>query len=1360
VSEVPELAAGPSASEHARSYISAFLRRRLASGDPLVEVESLTAQGALLLSDIEGWTARVEQLRGLGSEGLDELARALNAYFAEIGEIVYAHGGDVLTIAGDAFLCFWPAEDEAGAADATARAIAAGLAFQAASPGLPAPGGTPVMTRIGVAAGELHLSLVGGINGRWEVLPAGQAFDDVIATEVAAPAGSVALPLSTWELVVDRAEGVIVPGGDLVVVTAVDASVAPGVPADPVPEIPADVIAPFVPAPVRAWTVDSGTEWLAELRHVTVMMATLLNREVDPVKAIERSQRAIRAFQETMARFEGATKPGMDNKGLTLSAVFGLPPRAHEDDVERALRAAEALRAELDGLDLPCSVGVASGRAFCGLFGTDLRREYALYGDVTNLASRLAHAAQDEILCDDATTRLVGERFRFEALPPIPVKGWADPVPVARFVGMEAGAPPARHGELVDRTTERTEIARRLSRLTESGEPGVIVVEGDAGIGKSALVAEAVRLARAADVRVLTAAADAIERTTAYYAWRPVFTSALALNGESLDPGELERRALQQIGGLPEVERLIPLLSSVLPATIPDNEWTAAMTGDVRADNTAMLFTRMLSLLTAEAPALLVVEDAHWLDSSSRAVLRRVVGSVPRLLTIVTTRPAPTPSDDHDTVVALASDGPVRLTTLAPEHTAALVSKRLGVSRIPPHLSRFVEARVAGHPFFCEALVKTMQEGGVVRVESGTTVVGDLSRLDVPSTVEGAVLSLVDRLTPQQQLSLKVAAVVGPTFSLETVSEAHPVGSARSSVAADLEALATLDLVVPRQAERDHSYAFRHEIMRDVAYGLLTESQRRPLHRAVAEWYERNHSPQELEPHHALLAHHWAQAEDAPKAIIYLEQAGRSALHSGAFQEAAQFYAELRAQAQRGLRWTTDLRLRVLCQQGEAAAYYFLGDFERARALIEDSVSRLDRTVPKQPRSLAANLAAVAARQATHLIAPGRYRDRRMAQKELLDQAVEGYKTLVQICYLNGESGAELFYLMLAGLNLGEEAGSSPALARALANAATATSILNLRRLADGYAARAVQMADREGQSEALAYVWNVHALMMAQRGQWRRAIEDSSRALQVFGEIGDYNLEAELWQTRSALHICAGDFRGADACWRRTRELAARNRNPQLEAWSLLDEVETHVGRGATEHAAQALEAALAIDTPASDGGTLIEKHYATSATRLAEGRRAEALQGADAVIRMVTAQPVTGFHWADFAAGTVEIYLEMLETAGDGAERRQLVQRARRGCRALRRIGWTFHGIRPRRLLLEGWLAWEQGKPEQAEKCWLEAERLALRMGMDYDVARARLEMVRHGAAAGTQERHRQAVDALDRLGALRWLTRVEAS
>jgi class 3 adenylate cyclase/tetratricopeptide (TPR) repeat protein len=1342
---VEELA--PRASAYSSSYISSMLGARLASRGSLVEAESASFHAALLLTDIQGFTSRVERLCSAGPEGLDELARSLNSYFVELAETVYRHGGDVLTVTGDAFLCCWLADGPDDLDVPTARAAQAALAFQDRAERRAAAGGEPLLTRIGIAAGVLEVAFVGGVNGRWELLPGGEPLDEVSAAEPAAPAGGVALARSAWERVAAIAEGAALEEDDSVVrLTGLDAPDRGRPSADRELDVGSDLIEPFVPAPLRGWRASTGTEWLAELRHVTVVMARLLGDEGRPL-GIERLQLAVRTFQETIARFEGASKPGTDNKGLTLAAAFGLPPRAHEDDAERALRAATAVRARFEELELPCSAGVASGRAFCGLFGSDLRREYMIHGDVANLAARLAFTGDGEVLCDEVTARSVPERFRFEELDPVTVKGRADPVPIRRFVEVGARTAP-RHSALVDRAEERAILAKHLRLLAEDRERGVIVLEGNAGIGKSALVAEAGRLAEAAGVRVLTAAADAVERTTGYYAWRPVFADILGLEGDPPDAAGLERLVLERLRGAPDVERLTPLLSSVLPVTIPDNETTAAMQGDVRADKTTLLLTRLLSGLSATAPVLLVVEDAHWLDSNSWSLLHEVVRSVPRLLALVTARPVAADSEEYGALLTLPSTAPVRLSSLTAEHTAALVCQRLGVDDVPPDLSRFVEDRVAGHPFFCEALVKTMQEEGVVHVRDGTTVVGDLEGLELPSTVEGAVLSLVDRLTPQQQLSLRVAAVVGRTFSARGVAEIHPVGSERASVPDDLRALVALDLLVPEDDEDEATYSFPHEITRDVAYGLLTESQRRPLHRAVAEWYERTYPHDELEPHHALLAHHWAQADDTAKAIGYLEKAGRQALRGGAFREAAHFYAQLLEQ---GLAMP-DSR-RALWEKGEAAAHYFLGDFDRSRVLLERAVARLDREIPKGGAAMARGLVGACGRQLAHLALPGRYRERRRGEKAVLDEAVECYKTLVQISYLNGESPAELVYLQFAGLNIGEEAGSSPHLARALANAAALASIGGLHRLGDRYAERAIRMAEREGQSEALAYVWNINGLMHAQRGRFRRSIASNDRALELFGEIGDYNLEAELWQTRSAFHICAGDCRGAEPCWTRTRELADRNANPQLECWSLLDEVQTQFGRGSTDAAAKALAAALAIETAESDGGTLIEKHYATAATRLLEGRRDEALLAADAVIDMITAQMPTGFVWADFAAGAVDVYLDLLE-AGPPAGREELLGRAERGCKVLRRVAWTFHGIRPRRLLLLGRLEWERGERERAVRMWRKAESVALAMDMDYDAARARLELARHGAAGGRDSLLADAIGTFARLGAERHL------
>src|SRR5262249_12181140 len=153
-------------------------------------------------------------------------------------------------------------------------------------------------------------------------------------------------------------------------------------------------------------------------------------------------------------------------------------------------------------------------------------------------------------------------------------------------------------------------------------------------------------------------------------------------------------------------------------------------------------------------------------------------------------------------------------------------------------------------------------------------VLGEFESLDIPATVQGAVLSLVDRLTPRQQLALKVAAVVGRTFSVRAVTEAYPVSDDRESVPEDLQALRALDLIAPASAEQEPAYAFRHEITRGFAYELPTPSQRQPLHRSVAEWYERAYDSRELERHSALLAHHWRLADEPGRATPFLELAG------------------------------------------------------------------------------------------------------------------------------------------------------------------------------------------------------------------------------------------------------------------------------------------------------------------------------------------------------------------------------------------------------------------------------------------------------------------------------------------------------
>jgi class 3 adenylate cyclase/tetratricopeptide (TPR) repeat protein len=1338
---------GRSASSHdLASYVSRLLAGRLATAGPIERFEATTLRAALLLTDIAGFTAYVEQVSSSGRAGLEDLARAFDGYFSDLVGIVYGHGGDVLAIAGDAFFSYWPVDDDVELGDAVMRASEAALAIQAGLGERQGVGGHDFQTRAGVGAGRLTIAFVGGIGDRWELMPVGTPIADVARAERHARPGTVAVAEPAWLLVADRCAGRPLDDG-LYELTEVRRPVGP-MPAASLlaPDPSDDLIAGFVPLPVRRRQTTAGTEWMQEMRRVTVVMASL-GMAGNADRGVELSHLGVQAFQRVMARFEGAAKVLVDNKGVTLSGAFGLPPRAHADDARRAITAAETLRRELGEIGLSCTIGVATGRAFCGVFGSDLRREYTLHGEVVNLASRLMEASGGEILCCDLTAQATHGSVGFEALAPVTLKGRAEPVAVHR-ASWTRNADAPRESRMVGREAEQAAMSARIDDLVTEDRSATMVIQGGAGLGKSRLVGEAIRLARGRGVRVLTAAADAVESATSYYAWRSMFSDLLEVTPQTMvDPHSLE------VPCDPQLRRMRPLLSSIVPVGIPDNELTATMDGAVRAENTKLLLASILRQTTAATPALVVVEDAHWLDSNSWALLLEIVQSVPRALVVVTMRPMDDPPEQYTRLRALGSTEILTLGPLSAAEIQTLVKHRLGVSALAPELTGFVDDRVAGHPFFCEQLVQTMREGGLVRVEDGTAVVGDLDTLDIPATIEGAVLSRIDRLTAGQLLCLKVAAVIGRSFLSRTVTDTLPARDEREAVPQHLETLARLELTMREAEHSELAYLFRHEITREVAYDLLTVRQSRQLHRAVAEWHERTYSDDELAPHYALLAHHWARAHDPDKTVTYLARAGQQALRSGAFREALLFLSD--ALAVDGA--TPDPVRDAMCQKGLGTAYYFVGDFGRSRACLELALAQLATAFPSTRLDIARGLAREAAVQAAHLIRPARYLGRRRAATERISEALGCYKILGQIGYLEGDPTPVLLYGTFAGLNLGEEGGPSPDLARMLIHAATASSIVGLQTMADRYAERAIAMVDAGAQREASAYVWNVWAVIHAHRGDWARAEKANATALERLGEVGDFNLEAEVWQMRSAIYLGSGAFGSAESAWSRHRALADRKRNPQNLCWSLLDEAETRVGRDETDAAAAALDAALAIPTAPNDGSSTIEKHYATAVVRAAQRRWPEAIRSADAIIDMLERRPPSAFHYVDFCAGAVGVYFDALEA--DGGDRAGLLRRAQRGCKVVRRAARQFGSVRARRWLLEGLLAWAQGEHPQARERWRRAEAIALRKGTRFELARARYEIARHSDPAAAERRAylADAATTFERLGALQMLRRV---
>ncbi|MET0405142.1 MAG: adenylate/guanylate cyclase domain-containing protein, partial [Cystobacter sp.] len=364
---------------------------------------------------------------------------------------------------------------------------------------------------------------------------------------------------------------------------------------------------------------------------------------------------AVRAMQEAIYTRGGSVNQLLvDDKGLVLVAAFGLPTCAHEDDAARAVKAAQQAHESLRRLGLSASIGIATGRVCCGLRGGALRHEYALMGSTVNLAARLMQQARDGILFDEATAWAVGERMRSERLPPVRVKGIAEPVLLFRPTAVTRPRPPrADPRALVGRTQERALLDAALEDFSR-GQGGALLVEADAGMGKSRLMEHLALGANARGLRVWTSAAEAAEYATVYHAWRALFSSMLGLL--PTEPLEARRSALHaRLAHIPEAQGLAPLLNPLLLLELPETERTEHLYDQARADATLSLLTRLLS---EAGPAVLLLEDAHWLDSASWELLRRVARDVPGWLLVLSTRPLPDAPPPRPRVPSAAAHHP------------------------------------------------------------------------------------------------------------------------------------------------------------------------------------------------------------------------------------------------------------------------------------------------------------------------------------------------------------------------------------------------------------------------------------------------------------------------------------------------------------------------------------------------------------------------------------------------------------------------------------------------------------------------------------------------------------------------------
>ncbi len=665
-----------------------------------------------------------------------------------------------------------------------------------------------------------------------------------------------------------------------------DAAAAHARPASPRDVAPADDRADARAAPVPARA--------AERRQLTVVFcdlvgSTTLSQQLDPEEMRTLIDRYHHAVAAAVRRYDGFVAQYL---GDGVLAYFGYP-QAHEDEAARALNASlevvsdvSLLRAP-DGRALQARVGIATGGVVVSRIGEDTTgADLSAIGEAPNLASRLQSAARPgDIVVSEDTRRLVGRAFDFESLGALSLKGFAAPVTAWRLRGRQAVASRfhALHGDaltpFVGREAERALLWERWQTAAD-GEGQMVLVTGEAGIGKSRIVQQLVERVAASSSNRLLLQGSPYDRHSALH---PLIESLNAL-GDVAAADPLPVRADKLAAVLCDcasdgddmrvrMTRLLGLLAGV------HDDAARATPEQVKLDTLRAIVDLMVSMAQG-LPTLMIVEDAHWIDETTDELLGLIRDAIRHqpILVLVTARPEYRPRWAEAADVTR-----VTLNRLSQRQCVALLEAVSSGRSLSPELAAEIVAKTDGVPLFVEELAKAVIEAGAVTAEdSATGRVRPMAPFEIPSTLQDSLMARLDRSSSAKAVA-QVGAVIGREFAHRLLTAA--MGQPDREIDAALDTLVRAELVFRQGAGDDVTYVFKHALVRDAAYNSMLKAQRALWHARVADAIVAA-DPDAARTRPELLAQHYEAAGDLARALELRVAAGRLAAARAANRDA------------------------------------------------------------------------------------------------------------------------------------------------------------------------------------------------------------------------------------------------------------------------------------------------------------------------------------------------------------------------------------------------------------------------------------------------------------------------------------------
>jgi len=1051
-------------------------------------------------------------------------------------------------------------------------------------------------------------------------------------------------------------------------------------------------------------------------------------------------------------RYEGTINQFL---GDGFMALFGAP-LSLEDHARRAVLAALDIRRAVGSLrteggaaegGVSIRMGLNTGAVVVGSIGDNLRMDYTAIGDTTNLAARLQQLARPgRIYLSVPTYELATSAAEYRPLGARAIKGKAAPVMVYEVVAARVSPASGRSDarsigtSMVGRDGDAAVLGAALERL-ERGEGGIVAIIGEAGLGKSRLIAEARRRVDGSTVRWLEGRGLSFGQTLSYWPFLEILRQACGIVEESRPAdswGKLDALITELFPG--DADQVAPYLASLLGVPVPSEMEARVAHLDAQAMGRQILLTsrRFFERLATERPLCLVFEDLHWVDQSSTELIEHLFALADRvpLLLCGVSRPEGETSAARLLEVARQKYGS-RYTeaVLAPLTTAdsrTLLEGLLGTD-VPPRLHELVLTRTEGNPLYMEEVVRSLVAvGAIARDEAagGWRMRASVEQIRIPDTIQGVIMARVDRLGEDVKQVLKLAAVIGRSFFYRVLDGLAETDRDLKTRLAELQ---DVELIRERRRLPELEYIFKHALVQEATYASILVERRRQIHQRVAESVEELFRDR-IEEFYGVLAHHYAEAEVWEKAQGYLFKAGDQAGRVAADAEALAHYRRAVDAYGRafGDRWDPVQRAALERKIGEAL--FRRGEHDQALDYLDRALAHLGTTYPASRTAVRLGILRHTILQCGHRFAPALVLPPGQVADPAAEERVSLYKTRAWIDYFGDQE--RLVYDCLALLNSAERSHSAIGSATGASAIGLVLDMVGLFGLASRYHHRAVALSNDIPDPAAIGGALHLLGYHHVLLGSWNDALEAlrrSSASLRAAGTLREWaGAEALIAQ---AVDISRGDFQVA---LERSRELVRVGEDAgdsHMVLWGLNGRAMAERCLGRLDDAEATSRTTIELSRGIPDYGALAIAGGVLGSCHLRRGAPTAAVAILEETNRLIDQWHSRGWEITLARNALAEAYLGEAERAS-GPPRARALAKARRACRAALHQGRRFRGGLPGAMRSRGTWAWLTGKPSSARRWWARSVALATDLGMRPETAMTRLEMGRRLGERGRLE------------------------